>query len=554
MEQALALETLAGGEVDDDLVQAIQSLADATSSCGARYEPRVIRILVQLVAARAYGRPLLELAHLLSLADRLGGRHGAAGFFWSVERASGQAFRQVLTAGLARDAGGAVEARLEAEGVRLHYGDGQFLIHFGRVPLLAAVYEFLVVTIGYEAVTAASKMLMRGRPSVRAAAGCANDLSRLLYDYLRGRLPGAQHQRQHRRLVDHMARERGAAFSVEDIDDAAVLSFWTSVAERHRDTPTEVKSVRTIVVAFLQFRRAFQAVGERRSIEAARPIGADREAGEVDPDALGAVLETLEEEADWLSILTAEPFSAVKFLNKRESERLELIVRHGRHAAALALSVLRAEIFGDMQGRLTEARRRHKSVQEMRALIDEGPVESHAQRVQALQKLVDHVGNCRLATLHVLIRHQTVAALGLLLDLFPDVDLGVPGSGQGAGQGSDDGAGQRCDGDAKVVPIHAKRLLRDLTSGTGALASRAADAARGFAAISRQGFSEAAVADPDHAALFMQAVPGLAAIAASLNFYLAQALDGTPSQTLDEQMVLDRTVFADTFRNLYGGP
>jgi hypothetical protein len=540
MEPAVALESLAGGEVDDDLIQAIQALSESTANGGRRYEPRVVRVLVQLIAGRAYGRTLLELSHLLALAERAGGRQGAVGFFWGVEQARRSAFQQILTLYWddINDAG--LDIHVEADGVAIRYADGGFLVHFGRMPLLAALFELLVTTIGFDAVTAAAKVMTQGMPSSRAAAACSNDLSRLLYDYLRGRLPSAQHHRQHRRLVDHMGREKGGAFGIEDIDDASVLKFWEWAADRHAKEPTEVKSFRTIVVAFIQFRRAMQAVLDRRAVDGARSIGSDRESGEVDPEILELTLDCLEEERDRVAELLSAPLNAVKFLNKRESDRLDLVGRHGEHGKALALSVLRAGLFGDMQGRLTEARRRRKGVSETEALISEGPSESYDDRLRDLHKLSNHLENCRLAALHVLALHQEMAALGLLIDLFPDLDLGMP-------------AGQRSwDGDAGVIPIQARRLLRALAEGLDPVVPVAAQAAKAFATISRQGFSNDAVSDPAHAVLFGDAAPALAVIQRDVNDYLTRVEDLIGPEGSAGLLARDRTIFAASFRTLYG--
>jgi hypothetical protein len=540
MNHARGLETLAGGVVAADLIGAVQSLADSTARGGLRYEPRVIRILVRLIAARAYGRTLLELSHLLACAERAGGRHGAAGFFWGVEQARGSTFQYVLSETWDDMVDAGLDVELEADGIRLNHPDGGFLVHFGRMPLLAALFEFLVVTIGYEAVTAAARVMTHGRASARAAAACSNDLSRLLYDHLRGRLPSAQHHRQHRRLVDHLTRERGGSFGVQDIDDASVLAFWIWMSERHADEPTEVKSLRTIVSAFIQFRRAFQAVLDRRAIDGARSIGTDADAGEIDPEAVELTLDGLEDDRDSLTELLSSPLNGVKFLNKREEERLDLIGRHGEHARALGLSVLRVGVFGEQQGRLTEARRRRKRADEIEALIMSGSPSSYADRLRDLGKLSNHLANCRLAALHVLGRHRMMDALGLLIDLFPDVDLGLPPPHRS------------CDGAAAVVPIRARSLLSAFAKGEAPVATQAAEAARGFAAISRQGFSEDAVSDPIHAASFATAAPALAAILSDLSDYLDRATDLIGPGGPEALMARDQVIFADSFRILYG--
>lgn len=545
MSVALALETLGGGAVDDELIEAVQSLVEAGNQAGPRYEPRVIRILVQLIAARAYGRPLLELAHLLGFAERFGGRHGAAGFFWGIELARGAAFEQSVQNSLDKAGDATVDGcavSLESTGLRSRYEDGVFLVHFGRMPLLAALYEFLVVTIGYDALTAASVKSRHARASVKGPADCANELSRLLYHYLRDRLPSAQHQRMHRRLINHLTLDRGEAFSIGDIDDAAVLSFWRRTGDQETFDATEVRSFRVVVLAFLRFRRVFQAILDRRSEQQAQSVGTDWKAGEIDLDELRGVLEVIEEETDWLAALAAPPCNAVKFLNKRENERLDLVARHGRQAVALPLSVLRSGVFGDLQGRLTEARRRGRTEAEKVALIEQGPSETYEERLRGLTRIEGHLRNCRLAALHVLARHKCIDAIGVLLDLFPDVDLGNDGE-----------QARTFDGSAGVLPIRMRAILASLAPGDTRAGPEMRLAARGFAAIARQGFSEEAVAEPEHAERFKNALPALAGIARELAAFVSAARSALARQPHDGLMDRDREIFTETFRNLYGG-
>ncbi len=528
---AAALAALGGGPADEEVVHVLQSLRDSASAAGPRYDERTMRALTRTIVARAYAPTLLELSHLLGPAERLGGRYGAAGFFWGVEPARPAGFRAAAEA-----APPSPGWSPEATGIAIRYGDGAFVAHYGRMPLLAALYEFLVVAIGYEAVAAAAR-----RPMTRAAAEArAGALSRALYAWLRGRLPTATHQRLHRRMVAHLVRERGPEFRLEDVDDAAVLSFWAGGG--FPDRAGEVRSYRAVALAFLRFRRAFRSALERRALADAMAIGPDRAAGEVDPGAAEPAAPGWEEEPDRLEALEAAPLSAIAFLNKRERERIGPLARHGADAAALALTIVRAGVFGDLQARLTEARRRGGGRRRMAAAIRDGPAETYAARLAALEAIADRLALCRLACLHVLLRHRMPDAVALLRDLFPDADLGPAAAAAREGR----------RGFAEAPPIRPDALLDGLARPGSPAAAEGREAARAFARVSRRGFGEAEAADPAHADLFRRAVPLLEGLAAALAAFLARARAALPPDARAAAFERDRAVFARVFRESYG--
>ena len=80
-------------EISHELASTLAAVLDASGDEGGRYDARTRRSLVQVIAARAYGKPLFELAYLIAAADRLSGRHGYVGFFWGVRAANPGAYR-----------------------------------------------------------------------------------------------------------------------------------------------------------------------------------------------------------------------------------------------------------------------------------------------------------------------------------------------------------------------------------------------------------------------------------------------------------------------------
>ena len=86
-------------EISNELASTLAAVLDSSGDEGGRYDARTRRSLVQTIAARAYGKPLLELAYLIAAVDRLSGRHGYVGFFWGVQAATSGAFRAAVLGG-----------------------------------------------------------------------------------------------------------------------------------------------------------------------------------------------------------------------------------------------------------------------------------------------------------------------------------------------------------------------------------------------------------------------------------------------------------------------
>ena len=93
----------------------------------------------------------------------------------------------------------------------------------------------------------------------------------------------------------------------------------------------------------------------RYRLENPHPIGADRDAGEIDPERLHQSLETIDDEPDHLARLSEPPAAGIKFFIGREQRDLQALMAATRLRERLLLSVLRAAVFGDIQSRLPHA-------------------------------------------------------------------------------------------------------------------------------------------------------------------------------------------------------
>lgn len=414
---------LLAGSISPELQAAFRTVADADLGGGPKYAPNVMRALSRTVAARAYGKPLLELCHLLRIADAVGDRHGWPALFFGVQVARAPAFRAQIQSGARHCAAFDADFRLEADGVRIAYPDGPFTVSYGRMGFLAALLELMVTALGYRAVDAEIRAWLDAPFRSQRAAGHANALSRLFYDHLKQHLSPAQSLRVFARLIGFLEMSRGAGFGLDDLDDRAVLDYWYGSVTGKGDEATELRGFRVVTERVGMLRTALQAAFERHAIDSALPVGSDREAGEVDPGTVLALLEVHDGEADELRALQSEPAAAVKFLTRREIAELDLIARLGSHAGALALSILRAATFGAVQSRLSQALRRHAPRDEVVGLIDLRDCEPYDKRLGQWHAMEGRLERMTLAALAVLVEADRAEAALEVLARLPAADL-----------------------------------------------------------------------------------------------------------------------------------
>jgi hypothetical protein len=280
------------------------------------------------------------------------------------------------------------------------------------------------------------------------------------------------------------------------------------------------------------------------AIADARTIGGDRSAGEIDPDAVDAALEAIHERRAPLDVLLSPPANAVKFLKRTEAGAIAPIVGAGEAAFALPLSILRLQLFGAVQTRISQALRRGDRAMVAR-LIDGGDSPGYARRAHGLGRLHDHLEHVLLASFHCLLRARHEEAITVMLYLRPAADLtplaalfaAYDGCGDTVVRLAPPAAGERfvnaIAADPTLCPEIAG-LLRD-----------AAAASRG---MTRKGFQGAG--SNCGAAPFAAAVEALIALRRTAGRFLARL--SRDEAEWDALYRTDREIFQARFRALYG--
>lgn len=535
---------LLAGAISPELQTAIRTVAEADLGGGPKYAASIMRALSRTVAARAYGKPMLELCHLLRIADGVGGRHGWPALIFGVPVARAAAFRAQIQEGARRRPAFAGDFRLEADGVTVTYPDGPFTVAYSRMGFLAALLELMVTALGYRAMDAAIRSWLDAPFESARAASHANVLSRLFYDHLKDHLSTAQSLRVFARMVAFLERDRGSGFTVDDLDDRAVLDYWHGSVTAEDEDAAELRGFRAVTERVGLLRTALQAGFERHAVDSAMPVGPDRGGGEVDPDTLLAILDVQEGEADELLALEAPPACNVKFLTGREVAELDLIARLGSHAGALALSVLRSVTFGAVQGRLSQALRRRASAGEIAELIDLAGCETYDQRLDQWRMLESRLERMALAALAVLVEADRAEAALEVLARLPAADLSglrerLPSAADG-----DNVVALRPGGTLGMVAALAETKV--VGPEVSALIAAARRALRGLA---RSGFGP----EDRRRAEVIDAMASGAPLVRRLLVRLDHVRATTQSRLDADSFERDSARFRDGFRALYGG-
>ncbi|UUX51240.1 hypothetical protein NUH88_05990 [Nisaea acidiphila] len=478
-------------EISGELASALAAVVETSAEGGRRYGARACRSLVQTIAARAYGRPLLELAFLIGAADRIAGRGSYVGFLWGVRAATASAFK---ASALASPATGD-DVRAEAGELVLLNMRPEFRISYSRIPFLAALLDFCVTSLGFDVVDGEISSYLAGPRDHSGAQELANALSRKLYEFLKGHLPSQQYERKFNAICGFISERTGQRPIAEDVDDRTVLAFWEQRCKEH-GAVGDFRGFRTVALDCLRLRAALKEASARRAVESAAPIGPARDQGEVDPEQVREALETIDEKRAVLAELAAPPADRLKSVNKREAARLETVLEAGEAAGLLPLTILRSEVFGAHQARIIQALRRHggDGMGEAAAgLIGAEPDETYNAAVTGYSAISTQLRKTRKALMYILFRNRRPEALSIAAALCPDALPALRASLTGDGQYTEN-----------VVLLHPDRAARDLIGSaltgdpdTCPEAALYRSARIAFAKVNRRGFEEHLVFDPE---------------------------------------------------------
>ncbi len=446
--------------------------------------------------------PLFELCYLVAALAAVGiaSEGERVALFLGLERVTPRRIRAEIEM-LAGD--------VDDDGLSHGDGDNRFTVRYGRMPFLFALFEFLACMDGgvfYHQLNDTLDEMVQAGSERKAVQAAANAIARRVRDYRRAHLDWAANDETYTALSQFLTANGDEGRW--RIDDAAVLAFWQEQSRQGR-----FREYRTAFDAVARLMDSLDRAARTREAETGATLGADWEAGEVDP---AEDADDLSGAGFWRDPLAVFDDDALKGINffKGASERkpLENLMRHGPSALRLAHAFLRLEAFAPEQtalgndlrvGRGTESVKRHIAL--------DGAV-PYPEKTVEFEGLEGHVANLLKASLHVLV--------------------------QG---GYDPGA-----------LFEAARGDDEFEASPEAIAAVLEEARRAHDAIKRRGFAGADPDDEERRDAFALAADALVRIAGQLRAFLdrARGLDGQAG--LGSLFEADKAVFRDQFQTLYG--
>lgn len=549
MYEATAESLYLEGSKSPDLAAALDLVAECEVKGEPKFTAKACHLLCRMIVCRNYATAILELCHLVVLAEACGSRPGSyEAFFWGSGPARPDRFRTHVSRCPAQRLVDGRSIQVHAREVTIHYADGSFSIAFGRMPVLSALMEFLVTALGYGTLDDHCQPHLAAGPTKASVSTTAKEISKRLYDYLNKHLGSLHNHRKFTSLMAFLRDRQGGNFSSDTIDDAAVLAFWTA----HAGSSGKADEFRTYIAVFrgfLRLRQSLEAAAEVVALSNPKPIGCDRSKGEVDPAEVVTTVETVESRSQPLEKLEQPQADRVKFLTKSEAAALQLLVDCGRLAPYFVLSVMRAEVFGSAQARITQACRRGLAIDRLGQVIEGSLRQTYDGQRANYERLHGQLRKILLASLYALVIAQRAEGINLILAFRPKVDW-RPLSRQLA-VGPTHG---------NVVSIDGTQLARQVLvalakgePGCPELAELMREARRAFQSVSRRGFDEEGLRSGDSAQAFADGVGALDEVAQCLKAFL-NVLDrmALPCGTWSRQFDDDEEQFRTQFHRIYG--
>lgn len=501
--------TLIRAGAEASMVEEFRALAEATSPQGApRYSARAVleplaRFLVRGSANVNRDAALYELCHLVNAVGACGlvpTRRNA--FFLEPEQASAAQFKarfdRALTEGGWRRAG-FTQLR---DGVAVAYADVSFMVHFSRMPFLAALYEFLAGMESfafYPELQSIFDEMMAGSADTKALQTASNRIASRLRLYRRRNIGAAQQDGKFDLIFGFLMGRSPSGRVV--IDDASVLDFWCAQAG-----VGAYRAYRTVFDAFAAFIGALEEAQHAEAMATALPIGTDRANGEVEPEDACTLADAQGKWVSPLARLDEEPAAAIKFL-KKEGERkpIETLMHYGPMAIRLPLAFLRLETFGPIQSAITTDLQVGRGQERVAARTGCGTAVSYPETVANLTRILELIRRLQKATFYAL--HKAVKEL-------------------------EDEPVECAD------PQTMEKLL--------------IESAKTFKAIVRKGFDEAGLGDEHRAEGFRIGAGALVDAADQIVRYLAALGRIGRAEGLERRFAADCTAFSKQFVALYG--
>jgi hypothetical protein len=506
---------------------AFACVTDASAVDGSpRYTEKTLHDLRVAVVCRSYSKAVYELCHLVAALGANNCRYVES--LWHIERGTKFAFQNHFHNHPPNNS----NAIAGSNGITLNFNDGAFTVTYGRMPFLNAFLEFLFTSVGFDAIDRLLRPLSGVPLRIDVINTTAKEIQRVLYDYLLAHLPPLQQQRRERHFLSYLETTEQQIGDIDVINDAAVLSYWRDAAF---DVQTDAVTYEVVYRTAWKLILALEAAYQHYAVEGARPIGLDREKGEIEPADVATVAMTFYEESSPLDRVLDAVEQGVRLLSAREIAMLKGLPLDERVERRLPLSVIRNATHGFTQRRLTAARRRGESDLE-EILAEDGALDYH-QCLTDIDVTAQDLDALCLAALWALHQSERPAAIDIAMTIAPDIDWG-----------------------ALVQPRHDEENVVSFSAHTAAsrffateprergdeISALLKEAKNAWSKVNRSGFKD--IEDDDALDVLETAVPATLELVQRVQSFVLKTKKHEGLETIQSD---DARVFGDVFRRLY---
>jgi len=368
----------------EHLINCFRSIGDAVTAKGRPVHDRSTVInLTTSIASRSYGPELYRAVHLLAALaitdtsiDQL---------ILPESPITGSAVIALLQNGKPAD-GLVIETHILCFGIHGNSGE-QMKISARQLPAAVALIEFLIESLGFEAIHQAYEKLTQNLDSAKISA-VTKKLSAALYQFLGEHLPSASNRQMVQLLSNYILNTQKGITSInpEDITDELIYEFWCAHAN---DDSVSFRLFATAAQAWVTYRNALNlASTDAFSLHVS--IDQMQEDGQIDrvhhyqsqsylddddypkpgTSSLAEIVLDINAPSQWLHDLVSPPCDSIKLFTKVEQEYIAFPLMAGSAASALLLTCLRVAVFSPLQNKIVQTKRSKRNKDDIRECDD----------------------------------------------------------------------------------------------------------------------------------------------------------------------------------------
>lgn len=353
------------------LINCFRCIGDAVTAAGLPIHDRSTVInLTTSIASRSYGPELYRSLHLLAALaitdtsiDQL---------LLPESPITGSKVIALLQNGKQAD-GLIIETHLLCFGMHCNSGE-QMKISARQLPAAVALIEFLIESLGFEAIYQAYEKLTQNLDSATISA-VTKKLSAALYQFLGEHLPSASNRQMVQLLSNYILNTQKGITSInpEDITDELIYDFWCTYAH---DDSVSFRLFATAAQAWVTYRNALNLAStdafslhvsidqlqeddqiDRVHHHQSQSHFDDEDYPKPGASSLAEIVNDINAPSQWLHDLVSPPCDNIKLFTKVEQEYIAFPLIAGSVASALLLTCLRVAVFSPLQNKIVQTKR-----------------------------------------------------------------------------------------------------------------------------------------------------------------------------------------------------